>query len=178
MTIYFSMEYVILHTMLNKLLSFFVSPKPVPAQPAEGRKNYLVIFDGDQIGTPIASKILGKHREDTKYIWIQTKDEIPNKLKKHLGSIELRIAPKVGKESADTLVALLACKEACTNPDIKEIHIMSGDGDIVDMCMSLSTMFPAIMFFAAHPSTRAIKKVVREAIKKLPSNCKFVRISA
>ncbi len=155
-------------SIFTTIKNFF---KPTVKEVAQ-KPQYLVVFDGDQVSSKVLKQFKTAKTDNIQHIWVQS-----SKLKaKALDDMDVRIAPKFGKESADTLIALIACAEAFTNTNLKEIHIVSGDGDTLDMCVSLAVQCPHIDFYTVHIGTRQLKKETRSFLKHVPSNCKFVTI--
>ena len=153
-------------SIFSKLKSFFsVAKKP----------EILVVFDGDQVSGSLYKKFLTAKNDNIKHVWVQSGSNKPKHLVK--ADTSFHVAPKLGKESADTLMAVLIGVELHNNNKIREVHVVSADGDTLDMCVSLAYEYNRINFFHLHSNTRPVKKGVRSFVKYLPDNCKFITIN-
>lgn len=153
-------------SFINTIKNFFTTK---PKQP-----KILVVFDGDQVSGSLYKKFADVKNDNIKHVWVQSGSIKP----KHLGKsdVSFHVAPKLGKESADTLMAVLIGVELHNNNKIREVHVVSADGDTLDMCVSLAYEYNRINFFHLHSNTRPVKKAIRSFVKYLPDNCKFITI--
>ncbi len=152
--------------MLKKILKFirsFISPNEI---------KFMVIFDGDQVSSKVFKRFMAVKREDTRYLWVQSNQNIPKAVLAN--KIEYVIAPRFGKESADSVIAIMASAESGTNKKLREVHVVSGDGDTIDMCVNLAYVYPDVTFYAVHLGNRPIKSGTTKFLTWVPYNCKFV----
>lgn len=149
-------------------LKFWKSSKKNP-------KTIAVFFDGDQITSKILKQFLDKRQSSIRYVWIQSGKNKPRLLD---SQIEYCQAPSFGKEATDMMLSILITKYCCENPDLREVHVVSGDGDMINMTSMLAGIFHHITFYVLHPSTRELKRGTKEYLATVPHNCKFVKFFA
>jgi hypothetical protein len=140
------------------------------------RTEIFVCFDGDQTSAEFVKSVLANRKQNIKYLLIHSHLHAPKKLAA-LG-IEMKIAPKFGKESTDNMIAVNVTMECCTNKHLREVHIVSGDGDTIDMCYTLAKEFPNIKFFYNHLGSRKLKKGIGAFVANGPCNLKFACVSS
>ena len=155
--------------MFKKLIEFFTKPKPK-------QEEILVVFDGDQVSVKLYKRFYDKKTTNIKHIWVHARDTVPKGLP--VDQTEVKKAFKFGKESVDKLIAITVTKECALNRNMKEVHIVSGDGDMVDVCATLATEYAHVKFNALHINSRPMKRGIRAFLKTAPSNCNFVSISS
>lgn len=152
--------------MFKAIKSFFASL-------TTKKPEFLVIFDGDQVGVKNYRKFMNVKTDRIKHIWVQCHKTIPKVITK--SEAEIRVAPNFGKESTDNLMYLLASAEATQNKALREVHIVSADGDMIDMSINLAQMHPNVTFYTIHIGNRPLKKgALKYARLHAPSNCNFV----
>lgn len=154
-----------------KTLKEFFSKKQKTVSP-----EILVIFDGDQVSVKLYKKFYERKTDAIKHIWAHGRDITPKGLP--LDKLEVKTAYRFGKESTDKLVGIIIAKECAKNSSIKEVHVVSGDGDTIDTCATLALEFGHVKFTSVHINTRVKKRGINEFLKRVPTNCNFVSISA
>ncbi len=80
------------------------------------------------------------------------------------------VPPNVGKEAVDMFIAMDAMYR-CTCQDVKEVHIVSSDGDTLEILLNLSSYFKKTNFYWLHPHSNVpTSKIAMKSAKNLPQN--------
>lgn len=145
---------------------------PVPAE----QNNIAVFFDGDSVNVKLFSDLASKIPINAKFWWVMTAGaSMPKKVKASGATIEA--SPNIGKESVDMLLAMLAMQQCCTNCSLKEVHIISSDGDTLEILLNLASRFEKIKFFWGYPNSSPRSKKSTVASVNLPANIFVNKIS-
>lgn len=145
---------------------------PVPAE----HNHIAVFFDGDSVNVKLFSDLASKIPPSTKYWWVMTAGaSMPKKVKASSATIEA--SPNIGKESVDMLLAMLAMQHCCVNSSLKEVHIISSDGDTLEILLNLASRFENIKFFWGYPNSSPRSKKSIVASVNLPANVFVNKIS-
>lgn len=168
---------------MNKIKSWFnklFPSKPIVLDilPIQSLLKELVIFDGDQTNNETL-KLLYTKKDSIKFVWVQVGKLIPKAIKKHSIDIQLIIPSAIGKESTDTQIAITIVDTLHKNPSIKKVFIVSSDGDFLDIMLSLSNIFPHVVFVLANNQIRVTSKAAQYASRTLSianPNCSVIKI--
>ena len=101
----------------------------------------VMFFDGDNISSK-DFKLFINMPHDKRYITVAT--TTPNVVRK--AGIQPINPLNIGKEASDMLIAMLAMEECCMNKNLKELYIVSTDGDMVELLATLAMKFNHIKF--------------------------------
>lgn len=153
--------------MLNFFKRFF-KQAPDVVKPIITTKMF---FDGDQISGAIGKAII-KPQPNTSYIWVAA-GAVATILKSAPITVIKPIG--IGKESTDMVIAMQAMKECIENANLKELYIVSSDGDMIEVLITLAAQFKTVKFIQLAPSTYKTSKKALEAIRNLPPTVKFTR---
>lgn len=102
----------------------------------------VMFFDGDNISSK-DFKLFINMPHDKRYITVAT-TTTPNVVRK--AGIQPINPLNIGKEASDMLIAMLAMEECCMNKNLKELYIVSTDGDMVELLATLAMKFNHIKF--------------------------------
>jgi uncharacterized LabA/DUF88 family protein len=151
--------YIYFAAFILKLQKFFHSPK----------QNIIVFFDGDSVNVTSFMKLSQKISAKIKYIWVTPEgSSIPKKVRSH--GCDIVLSPNIGKESVDMLIAMLAMQECCANSQLKEIHIVSSDGDTLEILLNLASRFTGVNFFWTYLNDKPRSQKSINAGKTIPKN--------
>jgi len=145
---------------------------PVPAV----QNSIAVFFDGDSVNVKLFSDLASKIPQNAKFWWVMTAGaSMPKKVKASGATIEA--SPNIGKESVDMLLAMLAMQQCCANSSLKEVHVISSDGDTLEILLNLARRFENINFFWGYPNSSPRSKKSTIASVNLPANIFVNKIS-
>jgi hypothetical protein len=136
----------------------------------------IVFFDGDSVNMTSFVKLAQKISSEIKYVWVNTEGaSLPKKVKSN--GCEVVSSPNIGKESVDMLIAMLAMQECCNNKSLRELHIVSSDGDTLEILINLAVRFPSVSFFWIYLNDKPRSQKSILAGKNKPSNIHINKMS-
>jgi hypothetical protein len=154
--------------MFKTILNFFRKPAPIIS-----RDQTHIFVDGDQIGKSDHARLYRK-TENVKWFWVSG-TPTPKFLDPEVNYFKSK---SIAKESVDCLIAMMAIKECIENQRLKKLVIVSGDGDFIEILLTMSDMYPHINFVWLRPSKANTKTSIKalDALKNLPKNVQHFRL--
>lgn len=125
----------------------------------------ITIFDGDNVSKygPATTKYVAESNSHDRHVWV-TVSTIPKSIQSN-DRIEKIRPVNIAKEAADMHIAMMSVYECSTNKNIKELRIVSSDGDMVQTMVSLAEMFPSVKFSHLIPPNSQTSDRAKDAIR-------------